>query len=140
MSRDALEDMLYYGSGLKGLSGISGDVRVLAESEAPAAEEALAIFAFRVAREVAALAATLGGLDALVFTGGIGEHHPAIRARICDRLAWLGVICDSEANDAGNANISSPDAGVAVMVIAANEEQAMADQSVSILAQARRAS
>lgn len=136
MSPEALEDMLYHRSGLLGLSGISGDARVLAESKSPSAGEALEIFAFRVAREVAALAATLGGVDALVFTGGIGEHQPVIRARICARLAWLGVTCDSNANFAGAPDIASAGAKVAVLIIPADEEQAMAEQCGSILARA----
>lgn len=136
MSAEALEDMLYHRSGLLGLSGISGDTRLLVESEAAAADEALDIFAFRVAREAAALAATLGGMDALVFTGGIGEHQPETRARICARLSWLGVTCDAGANKAGGADIGSPGAEVAVMIIPADEEQAMADQCGLLLAQA----
>lgn len=136
MSAEALEDMLYNRSGLLGLSGISGDVRLLVESEAAAADEALDIFAFRVAREAAALAATLGGMDALVFTGGIGEHQPEIRARICARLSWLGATCDAGANNAGACDIGSPGADVAVMIIPADEEQAMADQCGLLLAQA----
>src|SRR3546814_2700292 len=95
MSADALEHMLYHESGLLGLSGISGDARMLAESDAASADEALEIFAFRVAREAAALATTIGGIDALVFTGGIGEHQPNMRARICARLTWLGITCDA---------------------------------------------
>jgi acetate kinase len=133
MSPEALEDMLYHHSGLLGLSGISGDTRVLSQSRAPSADEALEIFAFRVAREAAALAATVGGIDALVFTGGIGEHQPEIRARICARLGWLGVTCDASANSAGAADISSPGAAVDVMIIPADEEQAMADQCASML-------
>lgn len=136
MSAEALEDMLYHRSGLLGLSGISGDARLLVESEVVAAGEALDIFAFRVAREAAALAATLGGMDALVFTGGIGEHQPEIRARICARLGWLGVTCDAGANNAGASDIGSPGAEMAVMIIPADEEQAMADQCRSLLVQA----
>lgn len=136
MSAEALEDMLYYRSGLLGLSGVSGDARLLVESDAAAADEALDIFAFRVAREAAALAATLGGMDALVFTGGIGEHQPEMRARICARLSWLGVTCDAGANNAGAFDIGSPGAEVAVMIIPADEEQAMADQCGPLLARA----
>ncbi|SCW91045.1 acetate kinase [Sphingobium faniae] len=133
MSVDALEHMLYHESGLLDLSGISAAARVLAESDAASADEALEIFAFRVAREAAALASTIGGIDALVFTGGIGEHQPDMRARICARLAWLGITCDADANKAGAFNIASPGARVAVLIIPANEEQAMADQCATIL-------
>src|SRR3546814_1010746 len=91
------------------------------------ADEALEIFAFRVAREAAALATTIGGIDALVFTGGIGEHQPDMRARICARLTWLGITCDADANKAGAFNIASSGADVAVLIIPANEEQEMAE-------------
>jgi acetate kinase len=123
MSAEALEDMLYHSSGLLGLSGVSGDARVLVESDAPAADEALDIFAFRVAREAAALAATLGGIDALVFTGGIGEHQPEIRARICARLRWLGVTIDAQLNSANAPDIALSGARVAVLIISADEER-----------------
>lgn len=136
MSAEALEDMLYNRSGLLGLSGVSGDARVLVESEAPAADEALDIFAFRVAREAAALAATLGGLDALVFTGGIGEHHAEIRARICARLRWLGVTIDADFNEANAPDIALSDATIAVLIISADEEQAMAEECAAILTSA----
>lgn len=133
MTAEALEHMLYHRSGLLGLSGISGDTRVLGESEAASADEALETFAFRVAREAAALATTIGGIDALVFTGGIGEHQPAIRARICARLAWLGATIDADANNAGAPDIASLDAKVAVLIIPADEEQAMAEQCATIM-------
>lgn len=136
MSAEALEDMLYHRSGLLGLSGVSGDARVLLESEAPAADEALDIFAFRVAREAAALAASLGGIDALVFTGGIGEHQPEIRARICARLGWLGVTIDADFNNANAPDIALADARVAVLIISADEEQAMAEECGAVLASA----
>src|SRR3546814_12490100 len=90
MSADALEHMLYHESGLLGLSGISGDARMLAESDAASADEALEIFAFRVAREAAALATTIGGIDALVFTGGTGEDQPDSRAHTYWRLTSIG--------------------------------------------------
>ena len=134
MTAEALENMLYHRSGLLGLSGISGDTRVLAESEALSADEALEIFTFRVAREAAALATTIGGIDALVFTGGIGEHQPEMRARICARLAWLGVTIDTDANNAGAPNIAATDARAAVLIISADEEQTMAEQCGSTLA------
>lgn len=136
MSAEALEDMLYNRSGLLGLSGVSGDARVLVENEAPAADEALDIFAFRVAREAAALAATLGGIDALVFTGGIGEHHAEIRARICARLGWLGVTIDADFNEANAPDIALSDARIAVLIISADEEQAMAEECAAILTSA----
>ena len=89
LSIGALEDMLYHRSGLLGVSGISADSRDLIESAAPEAHEALDLFAFRIARETAALANTLGGIDGIVFTAGIGEHQPQIRESVCRQLAWL---------------------------------------------------
>lgn len=98
MTIEAVEDMLYHRSGLLGVSGISADVRELLASPEPAAREALDLLAFRTARELAATACTLGGLDAVVFTAGIGEHAPEVRAAVCEHLAWLGVGIDPDAN------------------------------------------
>ena len=86
----ALSKLLYQQSGLLGVSGLSGDMRTLLASDAPEAQEAVELFCYRIRREIGSLAAALGGLDALVFTGGIGEHSPAIRERICAELGWLG--------------------------------------------------
>ena len=93
--------MLYQESGLLGVSGLSADMRVLLASDDPRAAEAIELFTFRVAREVAAMANTLGGLECLVFTGGIGEHSAEIRQQVCERLQWLGVRIDHSANDQG---------------------------------------
>ncbi|CAM5766512.1 acetate kinase [Labrys miyagiensis] len=128
-----VEDMLYHKSGLLGVSGISGDTRVLLESAGSEASEALDLFALRVAGEVARLASTLGGLDGLVFTAGIGEHQPPIRAAICKRLAWLGAVLDSSANDANATLVSSHDSRVQVLVIPTDEEQIIADETLSLL-------
>lgn len=128
-----LEDMLYHRSGLLGLSGISADSRDLLESPAPEAREALASFTFRIAQQTAALATTLGGLDAVVFTAGIGEHQPAIRAAVCAHLAWLGVTVDVNANAANATRINAPDSRVAVFVLPTDEEQVIADETFSIL-------
>ena len=132
LSVDAVEDMLYHGAGLFGVSGLSADLRDLLESDDPAANEALALFAFRTAREVAAIATTLGGLDGLVFTGGVGEHQPAVRAAILRHLGWLGVGIDEEANIRNAARI---DAGgrVAVMVLATNEARVIAAEAMATL-------
>ncbi len=100
MTRDELEDLLYHRSGLLGVSGISADSRVLLESDAPEAREAIGMFAFRIAQTVASLAVTLGGLDGIVFTAGIGEHQPQVRALVCGHLGWLGVALDEGANAA----------------------------------------
>lgn len=120
-SIDTVEDMLYHRSGLLGLSGISGDTRQLAASDAPQAREALAFFALRIAREVAAIATTLGGLDALVFTAGIGENQPAVRDAVCRHLAWLGVAPEPAASK------------VAVLVIHTDEEQVIADETCAVI-------
>lgn len=119
-------DLLYHRSGLLGVSGLSADMRVLLDSREPAAREAVELFVFHVAREAAALAGTLGGLDGLVFTAGIGENCPEIRLAVCERLAWLGVALDEEANRRGDAKISTPASRVAVWVIPADEERMIA--------------
>lgn len=132
MSVEAVEKMLYHHSGLLGVSGLSADPRELLESDDPAAQEALALFAFRTAREVAAIATTLGGLDGLVFTGGVGEHQPAIRAAIVRHLGWLGVEIDDETNARHALRI---DAGgpVEVLVLATDEAHVIAAETITIL-------
>jgi Acetokinase family len=98
LSIDQVEDMLYHRSGLLGMPGISADSRDLIASDAREAREALDLLALRIAAEIAALATTLGGLDGIVFTGGIGEHQPHIRGAVCRHLAWLGIAVDEAAN------------------------------------------
>ena len=122
----AIEDMLYRHSGLLGVSGISGDVRVLLASDDPHARDAIESFTYRIAAEAGALISALGGLDGLVFTAGIGEHAPAIRAAVCARLAWLGLRLDGAANATGAARIGTPDSTVDVRVIATDEEAMIA--------------
>ncbi|NOS88737.1 MAG: acetate/propionate family kinase [Methylococcaceae bacterium] len=122
----AIEDLLYHQSGLLGVSGISGDMRVLLASDHPHAQEAIALFVYRIAREIGSLAAALGGLDALVFTGGIGEHAPAIRALIGAQTAWLGLTLDAGRNAAGVACISSFDSAVSAWVLATDENAVIA--------------
>jgi acetate kinase len=121
-----IEDILYRRSGLLGVSGISGDVRVLLDSDSPHAREALYLFVYSIALEAGAMASALGGLDGLVFTAGIGEHAPPIRAAVCARLAWLGLELDHDANAAGAAVISTPASRIEVRVIATNEEAMIA--------------
>jgi acetate kinase len=121
-SFDDIEDMLYRRSGLLGVSGISGDLRVLLASREPAAREALDLFVYRIAWEAGALVSALGGLDGLVFTAGIGEHAARIRAEICARLSWLGLRLDAQANLADAACISLRDSAIDVRVIPTNEE------------------
>ncbi|QOZ47167.1 acetate kinase [Bradyrhizobium sp. CCBAU 53340] len=133
MSVDAVQHLLYHESGLLGVSGISADMRALLASREPAAREAIDLFTFRVAQEVAVMATTLGGLDVLVFTGGIGEHAPDIRSEIGDRLAWLGVRIDAAANDAAHERINANDSAVDVLVISTNEELTIARHCVAVL-------
>jgi acetate kinase len=127
-----IEDILYHQSGLKGVSGISGDVRVLLASPDPHAGEALDLFTYSTACEIGGLAVALGGLDGLVFTAGIGEHAPAIRAAICNRLAGLGLALDPVANAANAALISTPSSRVEIRVIATNEEAMIARHTQTI--------
>jgi len=117
-----IETLLYQHSGLLGVSGISSDMRVLLESTAPEAREAVELFVFRIAREAAALAGSLGGLDGFVFTAGIGEHAAEIRAAVCARLAWLGVEMDPAANARHADRISTRDSRIEVRVIPTDEE------------------
>ncbi|WP_428543013.1 acetate/propionate family kinase [Rhodopila sp.] len=121
-----IEDILYRHSGLLGVSGLSGDVRVLLASADPHAREAIDLFTYRIACECGALISALGGLDGLVFTAGIGEHAPAIREAVCVRLGWLGLRLDNAANAASEDRISAPDSSVEVRVIATNEEMMVA--------------
>ena len=133
MSRPAVEDMLYRRSGLLGVSGISGDTRMLLASDKPEAREALDLFCFRTAGEIARQTVALGGLDDLVFTAGIGENQPPIRARIIERLGFLGIRLDENANAANAKVISSADSAVKVMVIGTNEERVIAEEALSLL-------
>ncbi|SOC47887.1 acetate/propionate family kinase [Shinella sumterensis] len=129
---DEIEDLLYHRSGLLGVSGISADSRVLLESDEGQAKEAIELFTFRIAGEIARLGTTLGGLDTLVFTAGIGEHQPAIRADICTRLMWLGIDLDPEANADNRTVISSPASRLTVLVIPTDEEQVIATEALRI--------
>jgi acetate kinase len=127
-----IEDMLYRRSGLLGVSGISGDVRLLLASSDPHAKEAIDLFTYQIAVEAGGLASALGGLDGFVFTAGIGEHAPAIRAAVCERLSWLGVRLDAVANAANAACISTADSHVEVYVIATDEEAMIARHTQTV--------
>ncbi|MEM5314992.1 acetate/propionate family kinase [Paraburkholderia sp. JHI869] len=122
MNTRGVEDLLYRHSGLLGVSGISGDMRTLLASDDARAAFAIDLYTYRIARELGSLAAALQGLDALVFTAGIGEHSPEIRRRACERAGWLGVEIDSMANEAGGPRISTASSKVSVWVIPTNEE------------------
>jgi acetate kinase len=133
MDARALEKLIYHESGLLGVSGISSDMRALLSSADPHAAEAIDLFVYRIGRELGSLAAALGGLDALVFTGGIGENAATIRQRICRDAAWLGLELDDAANDKGGPRISRPQSRVATWVIATNEELRIAQHTRRLL-------
>jgi len=135
MSPEEIGTLLYKRSGLLGLSGVSSDVRELLASSEPRARFALEYFAFRVAREVAALTGLLGGLDGLVFTAGIGEHASPVRADVCARLAWLGVRLDEASNRAHGPTIAAASSRVAVYVIPTNEEIVIARATLRLYPQ-----
>lgn len=122
MDLAAVTELLYKKSGLLGISGVSSDMRELLASAAPRAAYAIDVFVYRVARELGSLAAALGGLDALVFTGGIGEHAAPIRARVCRDAEWLGVRLDAAANDRGGPRISAEGSAASAWVMPTNEE------------------
>ena len=129
----AVDDLLNHRSGLLGLSGISGDMRELLRDHRPEAAEAIDYFVHHVHRAIASLAASLGGLDALVFTAGIGEHAPLIRERIVREAHWLGLQLDAEANAENRTRISLPDSPVSVWVIPTDEERQIARHTRRLL-------
>jgi len=133
MSSKKVEDLLYRQSGLLGVSGISNDMRTLLDSTDPRAAEAVAQFVYRAALETGALAAALEGLDALVFTGGMGEHAVAVRSQICEKLRWLGIRLDPAANARNGPQISSADSAIAVCVIPTDEEAVIAGHTLRLL-------
>jgi acetate kinase len=133
MSVEDIQHLLYHESGLLGVSGLSADMRTLLASREAAAWEAVDLFVFRAAQEIAMMATTLAGLDCLVFTGGIGEHAKEIRSAIGERLAWLGVRIDVVANDEGRERIGDGDSPVEVFVIPTNEELAIARHCAEVL-------
>lgn len=131
---EGLERMLYHESGLLGVSGISSDVRTLLASPDARAAEALELFVYRVGRELGSLAAALGGLDALVLTGGIGENSIPIRARICSGANWLGLDLDEQANATGGPRISRAGSRVSAWVVRTDEELMIAMHTQRVLA------
>ncbi|WP_448191210.1 acetate/propionate family kinase [Azospirillum sp. sgz301742] len=133
MGADELEKLLYNKSGLLGVSGVSNDMRVLLESADPHAVEAVELFCHSVAKETGALAASMGGLDAIVFTAGIGERSAPVRARVAKKLAWLGVRLDADANDANETKISTADSRIPVFVIPTDEERMIAQHTVEVM-------
>lgn len=137
MTAEQIATLLYRQSGLLGVSGVSNDMSTLEASDVPAAKQAIELFCFRAAREVASLAATIQGLDALVFTAGIGENSALVRARICEQLGWMGVKTDAQANARNAARISPPEAAVDVLVIPTDEEAVIAQATRDLTRAAR---
>jgi acetate kinase len=128
----SLERMLYERAGLLGLSGVSGDMRTLEVSTEPLDVAAVEYFIYAMTKYVGAYAAVLGGLDALIFTAGIGENSVPVRAALCGKLAWLGVKLDEQANAAGGPRISASDSAVSVWVIPTNEELMIAQHTLAL--------
>ena len=126
LDRRALEKLLYHESGLLGVSGISSDMRTLLASDEPSAKEAIELFVYRIGRELGSLAAALGGLDALVFTGGIGERSAVVRAQICREAAWLGLDLDGVGNERHGPRLSTPASKVTAWMVPTDEDLVIA--------------
>jgi acetate kinase len=133
MSRDELERLLYHESGVKGVSGLTADMKTLLESADPRAKLAIDLYCYRIARELGSLAAALGGLDALVFTGGVGENAAAIRARVCADAGWLGLELDEAGNANGAPRISTSGSRTAAWIVPTDEEQTIARHTHRLL-------
>jgi acetate kinase len=133
MDAQDLEELLYRQSGLLGLSGISNDMRELLESDEPAAQFAVDYFVHHLNREIGALMATMGGIDTLVFTGGIGENSRPVRAMLAEQAQWMGLKLNADANDANETVISTPDSKVEVLVIPTDEEMLIAHHTLALL-------
>jgi acetate kinase len=139
MDTRAIEDLVYRRSGLLGVSGISSDMRALRASPAPEAAEAIALFVHRIIREIGSLSAALGGLDALVFTAGIGENDPATRAEVAAGCTWLGLALDQDRNAAGTGRISSDTSRIEAWVVPTNEELMIARHTAGLLTRSESA-
>ncbi|WP_064694444.1 acetate/propionate family kinase [Rhizobium aegyptiacum] len=133
LSFGEIEDLLYHNSGLLGVSGISADTRDLLQDGRPEARQAIDLFTLRIAGEIGRMAVSIGGLDAVVFTAGVGEHQPEIRAGVAKRLTWLGLTLDEKANTANSFTISTGESRMAAHVVATDEEQVIADEALSVL-------
>jgi acetate kinase len=133
MDARALEELLYHQSGLLGVSGISSDMRTLLANDNPNAQEAIELFVYRIGREIGSLAAALGGLDALVFTGGIGEHSAVIRAKVCLQTTWLGLELDEAANEDHSTHISTLSSKVSAWVVETDENLMIANHTLRLV-------
>jgi acetate kinase len=137
MDARAIENLIYKQSGLLGVSGISSDMRELLTSDDPRARLAVELFIYRIGRELGSLAAAMEGIDALVFTAGIGEHAPLIRDRVCRHAAWLGLELDAAANQGGGPRISTDASKVSAWVLPTNEELMIARHTSAVIGSAR---
>jgi acetate kinase len=133
MDARAIEKLIYNESGLLGVSGISSDMRTLLASEEPRAKVAVDLYLYRIRRELGSLAAALGGLDAIVFTGGIGENAAVVRERACRDAAWLGLEFDPAANAKGGPRVAARESGVSAWVVPTNEELMIARHTLALL-------
>jgi acetate kinase len=133
LSADAVSDLLYHDSGMLGVSGLSGDMQTLLADPSAQAAQAVDLFVYRIGRELGSLAAALGGLDALVFTGGIGEHAAQIRQRVCEGAAWLGIGIDAAANAVHGPRISRAGSAVSAWAIATDEDEMIMRHSRALL-------
>ena len=133
MDARAIEALIYRQSGLLGVSGISSDMRQLRASSEPRAAEAIALFTYRIAREIGSLAAALGGLDALIFTGGIGQNDAATRAEVSERCRWLGLELDGGRNKRGMTRISTDTSRISAWVVSTDEELMVANHTAKVL-------
>jgi len=133
MTAAEVSDLLYNESGLLGVSGVSDDMRDLLASDNPSAREAVALFVYRIGRELGSMAAAVGGIDALVFTAGIGEHTAEVRRRVCEDAAWLGVNLDQSANLAGGARITSMGSRTSAWVVPTDEDLMIARHAWALL-------
>jgi acetate kinase len=134
MDARAIEKLIYQESGLLGVSGISSDMRTLEASAEPGARAAIDLYIYRIGRELGSLAAAAGGLDAIVFTGGIGENSRSLRERVCRDAAWLGIEVDPAANAANGPRISAASSRVSAWAIPTNEELMIARHARRVLA------
>ena len=138
LSADQVSHMLYYESGLLGVSGISDDMKALLDSDRPEAREAVELFVYRISRELGSLVAALGGLDALIFTAGIGEHAAAVRRMVMARATWLGLELDPAANEAHRLCISTAAAKTSAWVIPTNEDLMIALHTRQVLLEGKK--
>jgi acetate kinase len=132
MDAAAIEDLIYRRSGLLGVSGVSSDMRALRASSDPAASEAIALFVYRIVRELGSLVAALGGIEALVFSGGIGAHDAMTRAEVLNGSRWIGAVLDPDRNSRGDLRISADDSAVSVWAVPTDEERLIARHTAAL--------